>query len=236
MHIRPPVAGLAVAVLTVACSTTVNAPAPTPRHYEVYASPSEFHWTLPYHQSLPLQGGLTHLGGADATFDFDLGDVDTVSYIAIAANTVEERHYRSGEDRHEEPADVWVDAVQNLQTGRYFGSDADGSNLGHSVKLHRVYDVLDTLTGSLGIEESIDNLVGPPDGKYVAFGSYESSFIAIDSFLGEVVIENLMVNGDGPDVRVYARPAPIAASARTGVAARPASSRVKSVQSSAFAE
>jgi len=226
---------LVAAALIAACSTTVNAPAPTPRHYEVYASPSEFHRHDPP-QYLPYQSDLVHLGGAEATSVFEFGELDTVSYLAICANTMEERYGRDGDDRYEEPVEVWFDAVQNVHTERYFGSDSAGGNLGHSVKFYQVYDVLDTATGLIGAEQSVRNLVGPPDGKYVAFAAYETSFIAIDSFLGEVVIDHLMVNGDGPDIRVYARPAPIGVSARPGVAARPTISRVKSVQGAASPE
>lgn len=204
--------GAITALQFAACSQSTG-PAPTPDRYEVFMSrrldfptapPYYFHWV-----DTP-----TYLGSGTETADFEMGAVDTARYLIITMNTNEERFEKAGKDRYEEPGEVWFDAVQDVQTGRFIGRDVDGNNTGYELFSALTYDVIDTTTGQLGHTESITNIVGPPDGKYIAFGVYESSMFGVKSFDGVFGDTVLIANGPGPDIRIYARRAPAGISAR----------------------
>jgi len=205
--------GAITALQFVACSQSTG-PAPTPDRYEVFVSRRfDFPTTPPYY--FRWVDTPTYLGSGTETADFEMGVADTVRYLIITMNTNEERFEKTGKDRYEEPGEVWFDAIQDLQTGRFIGRDIDGNNTGYQLISALTYNVIDTTTGQLGHTESIANIVGPPDGKYIALGVYESSMFGVKSFDGVFGDTVLIANGPGPDVRVYARRAP------AGIVARP---------------
>ena len=201
--------GLLALILTVTlnpgCTEKLVAPDRTPFTYEVYAgdglidveSPLYIGWT-----EEPV-----YLGQSDTTTSFDLGGADSVEFLTITMNLNIERHLR--EEVGSLPGEVWIDAIRDLQTGKYLGADADGTVHGFFwISFLEVYDVLDTQTGQLSAEPSVQYLVGPPDGRYVVLKNYDISYIVVTSLDGQPTRNVVLTDGPGPDLEVFARPVP----------------------------
>lgn len=194
------------ATLAFGCTEKLVAPDRTPLTYDVYAGDG-----LVYVQA-PIYLGWTeepvYLGASDTTASFDLGKADSVESITITMNLNAERLLR--EEVSSVPGEVWIDAIRDIQTGKYLGADADGTVHGFfSLGLFEVYDVVDTQTGQLSADQSVQNLVGPPDGRYVVLRAYDTSYLIISSLDGEPTRTKVLANGPGPDLQVFARPIPM---------------------------
>jgi len=196
---------ISVCALAVGCSEKIVAPDPTPLTYMVYVGDSLI--AAPSPIFIGWKKEPFFLGSSGTTSTFDLGKADSADYLVITMNRSSERVAK--ETPGDAPGQVWIDAVRNLQTGKYLGADADGTiHNYYIIQYLDVYDVLDTTTGQITAELSIENLVGPPDGRYVLLRFYDASYIAISSFDGEMTSRPLLVNGPGPDLEVFARPVP----------------------------
>jgi hypothetical protein len=224
----------ALAIGAMSCSKDSSKLSPSPDTYFVYVGngfiTSGVRDAFMYWSEQPF-----FAGGDTATASFDIGlarrteadgtesAADTIQWIVISMNRLSERYERSEDEWRTMPGEVWIDAIENLQTGEFVGALADGSPAGWTVSSHEVYDVIDTTTGALSPYESIQNIIGPPDGTYSVLRVYDTAYLAIGSFTGGASEEHLIADSSGLDFRIHARRVP---QELRQAHARPASNRV----------
>lgn len=224
----------ALALGAVSCSNDSAKIPATPESYFVYVGNSFI--TSGVRDAFMYWGEQPYFAGGDtATASFDIGlarrteadgtesAADTIRWIVISMNRLSERYERTEDEWRTMTGEVWIDAIENLQTGDFVGAFADGTPAGWTVSSHEVYDVVDTATGALSQYESIQNIIGPPDGTYSVLRVYDTAYLAIGSFTGGATEEYLMADSAGPDFRIHARRVP---PELRQTHARPASNRV----------
>jgi hypothetical protein len=143
---------LLAAALVIGCTEKLVAPDRTPFTYDLYAGNGLVN------AAPPLYLGWTeepvYLGASDTTATFDLGKADSVEFITITMNLNVERLLREGVS--DVPGEVWIDAIRDVQTGKYLGADPDGT-------IHGTYDTSYLAISSLdGLPSRTKVLVNGP--------------------------------------------------------------------------